>query len=98
MKSACTITLTAEERGALVRWSRGRSTPARQVLRAKIVLLAADGLMNMEIAAQLGTAKKDRFAVAHSLRYVAIGRHRARCTTLRAEAGHSASRRAQDSR
>jgi transposase len=58
MKSARSITLTAEERITLKRWSRGRSTPARQVLRARIVLLAADGLMNMEIAERLGTAKK----------------------------------------
>src|SRR5271154_3747716 len=58
MKSARSIVLTAEERSVLLGWSRGRSTPARQVLRAKIVLLAADGLMNMEIAEQLGTAKK----------------------------------------
>lgn len=58
MKSARSITLSAEERSRLLRRSRGRSTPARQVLRAKIVLLAAAGLMNMEIAKQLGTAKK----------------------------------------
>jgi len=58
MKTARTIVLTAEERCTLLSWSRGRSTPARQVLRAKIVLLAADGLMNMDIAQQLGTAKK----------------------------------------
>src|SRR5947199_10434282 len=58
MKSARSIVLTAEERRTLLRWSRGRSKPARQVLRAKIVLRAADGLMNMEIAEQLGTAKQ----------------------------------------
>lgn len=58
MKSARLITLTSEERSTLVRWSRGRSTPARQVLRAKIVLLAADGLMNRVIAEKLSTAKK----------------------------------------
>ena len=53
MKSARSVTLTSEERRTLLRWSRGRSTPARQVLRAKIVLLAAEGLMNQEIAEQL---------------------------------------------
>lgn len=58
MKSARLITLTSEERSTLLRWSRGRSTPARQVLRARIVLLAAEGLMNQEIAERLGTAKK----------------------------------------
>src|SRR5450432_3993999 len=58
MKSARSITLTTEERRTLLRWSRGRSTPARQVLRAQIVLLAAEGRMNQEIAEQLRTAKK----------------------------------------
>jgi len=46
--------LTDEERAALTRWSRGRRTPARQVVRAKIVLLAAEGRMNKDIAAELG--------------------------------------------
>jgi transposase len=55
----------------LLRWSRGRSTPARQVLRAGIVLLAAEGRINREIAEQLRTAKKTvslwrtRFADRH---------------------------------
>ena len=38
----------------LQRWSRGRSTPARLVDRAKIVLSAADGLENKDIAPELG--------------------------------------------
>jgi transposase len=39
----------------LQRWSRGRSTPARLVLRAQIVLRAAEGLGNKGIALKLGT-------------------------------------------
>ncbi len=54
MKRAPEIRLTDEERAALTRWSRGRRTPARQVVRAKIVLLAAEGRMNKDIAAELG--------------------------------------------
>lgn len=42
-----------DERDALGRWSRGRSTPQRLVLRSKIVLLAADGLQNKQIATRL---------------------------------------------
>ena len=42
------------ERQTLERWSRGRSTPARLVLRAKIVLRAAAGAPNKDIAAELG--------------------------------------------
>jgi transposase len=58
MKSARQITLTDEERKALERWSRGRRTPARLVLRAEIVLRAAQGMMNKEIAKKLKTAPK----------------------------------------
>ncbi len=41
MRIAPVIELSSEERTTLARWSRGRSTPARLVLRAKIVLAAA---------------------------------------------------------
>ena len=43
MRIAKIITLTDEERIALKKWSRGRSTPARLVLRAQIVLAASAG-------------------------------------------------------
>jgi transposase len=39
-------------------WSRGRRVPARCVLRAKIVLAAAEGRRNQDIAAELQTMKK----------------------------------------
>ena len=54
MKSAPRITLTDEQRDALSRWSRGRSTPVRLMQRAQIVLLAAAGQMNKDIATELG--------------------------------------------
>jgi len=47
------IESTGEERTALRRWSRGRSTLARLVQRARIVLLAAGGKRNDEIAEEL---------------------------------------------
>lgn len=53
MRTAPSVTLSESDREQLVRWSRGRSTPARLVLRAKIVLLAADGQANIAIAAEL---------------------------------------------
>nr|MBA3316045.1 helix-turn-helix domain-containing protein [Planctomycetaceae bacterium] len=37
----------------MTQWSRGRSTPARLVLRAGIVLAAADGRRNKEISVEL---------------------------------------------
>ena len=58
MKHARQITLTDDERRTLDRWTRGRRTPARLVLRAKIVLLAADEMMNKDIADSLATARK----------------------------------------
>ena len=54
MRVAPQITLDDEQRKTLQRWSRGQSTPARLVLRAKIVLLAAKGKQNKDIAAELG--------------------------------------------
>jgi transposase len=58
MRIAPAITLTDQQRTILSRWSRGRSTPARLVLRAQIVLLAAEGEMNKDIAAKLDTLPK----------------------------------------
>jgi transposase len=63
------ITLTAEQRTTLQRWSRGRTTPARLVRRARIVLLAAEGRQNKDIAEELGVERtivarwRNRFAV-----------------------------------
>lgn len=54
MRVAPTITLTDEQRILLERWSRGRRTAARLVRRAKIVLMAAAGKKNIEIAKALG--------------------------------------------
>ena len=54
MRVAPRITLSDDERNTLRRWSRGRSTPARLVRRAKIVLLAAEGKQNKTITAELG--------------------------------------------
>ncbi len=54
MRVAPQITLDEKERKILQRWSRGRSTPARLVLRAKIVLLAMNGKQNKDIASELG--------------------------------------------
>ena len=58
MRVAKVITLTVEERASLTKWARGRSTPTRLVLRAKIVLAASDGKRNDEIAAELGCTRR----------------------------------------
>jgi len=58
MRVAIAIVLTDEERATLVKWSRGRSTAARVVLRAKIVLAAVEGRENQVIAAELGCTRR----------------------------------------
>jgi len=70
MRRACPITLSDTDRTVLERWSRGRSTQARLVTRARVVLAAAAGQQNKDIAAELKITRgavarwRDRFAVA----------------------------------
>ena len=70
MRVAVRITLSEEQRTTLESWSRGRKTPTRLVLRAKIVLHAAEGLENRQIAIKLGTDRES------------VGRWRARFAKL----------------
>ena len=52
------LTVSDDERIVLLRWSKGRRTPARLVRRAKIVLRAADGWLTAASAGELGTQEK----------------------------------------
>ena len=54
MRVARPIILDPDQKQLLEQQSRARSLPARQVERARIVLRAADGWQNKEIAAELG--------------------------------------------
>lgn len=54
MRVAPEINLTRDERQSLTKLVKGRRTEVRVVMRARIVLAAADGLMNKEIVKQLG--------------------------------------------
>lgn len=58
MRIAPSIQLTELERRQLAQWARGRQTPARLVLRAKIVLLAAAGHDNQHMAVVLDTSRQ----------------------------------------
>ncbi|MGH9194831.1 MAG: IS630 family transposase [Acidimicrobiia bacterium] len=58
MRVAVAIMLSDQSRRTLESWARGRRTPARLVLRAKIILKAASGLQNREIAEQLSTDRE----------------------------------------
>ncbi len=54
MRVARPVELNSEVRKAVERLARGRSLRARVVERARIVLRAADGLQDKEIAQELG--------------------------------------------
>jgi transposase len=58
MRVADPITLSSEQRSVLEQQARARSLPARQVERARIVLRAADGLQNKDIAGELGITQE----------------------------------------
>lgn len=57
MRKAPTVALSDEVRERLEKLSRGRSVEVRVAERATIVLLAAGGLENTEIAARLGVRR-----------------------------------------
>jgi len=57
MRVAPTITLTDEERLELTKLSRSKVTSVRLVQRARMVLLAADGMQNKVIAERLGVGR-----------------------------------------
>jgi transposase len=75
VRVAPSVTLSSEKRRRLESLARGRSTPHRLVLRAQIVLRAADGAQNKQIAKELGTQRntcvlwRNRF---HRLRLAGI--------------------------
>src|SRR4051794_30033074 len=70
MRRACQITLSDADRTTPERWSRGRRTPVRLVTRARVVLSAAAGKENKDIAAELKISRgavarwRDRFATS----------------------------------
>ena len=55
--TAVAIELSDEERGLLETWTRRRTSAQALALRARIVLAAADGLSNVEIADRLGVSR-----------------------------------------
>ena len=54
MRVAARITLTVEERTKLEKLAASRRSEVRVVERAKMILLAAEGLQHKEVAARLG--------------------------------------------
>lgn len=58
MRVAPKIELTAEQKTTLSSWSNGRKTPVRLAERARVVLLAAEGRQDIQIAAALTMTPK----------------------------------------
>jgi hypothetical protein len=58
MRIAPAITLSSEERTVLESQARSRSLPVRVAERARIVLFAACGQQDIEIAARMATTPK----------------------------------------
>jgi len=57
-KTALTVTLTADERQTLLRWQRSTAIQAGQARRARLILLCAEGVPIVEIAARVGIARR----------------------------------------
>jgi transposase len=53
MRVAPQVVIDSSQKAVLEQWARSRSLPARQVERAKVVLLASEGGTDLEIAAEL---------------------------------------------
>lgn len=58
MRVARKLMIREEDRGLLEKWSHGRSSPVRLMQRAQIVLLAAAGRQNLEIAKAVGVDRR----------------------------------------
>ena len=71
MRVAQPIVLDESSRKELQRQARGRSVPVRVVLRSRIVLLAADGLQNLQIGAELKISV--RMAALWRKRFLSLG-------------------------
>ena len=56
-RTAPPIILTDAEQAVLESWARSRSLPHRQVIRARIITLAAQGIASQDIAAALGVSR-----------------------------------------
>jgi hypothetical protein len=58
MRVAPQVVLTEEQQRTLQQWARTRSLPSRQVERARVILLAATGKQDLEVAAEIGISNQ----------------------------------------
>jgi transposase len=55
--SAAALPVSADDQAVLRRWASAAQAPATLVQRAKLLLLAADGVANSDIAERLGVSR-----------------------------------------
>ena len=72
-KPAEKLLMTEEQRTTLKTWVGAKTSPQRTVLRARICLLAADGLSNRSIAQDLKTSRPT-VVQCHNLSYLGCAR------------------------
>src|SRR5882672_12894415 len=88
MTAAAALVMSDGQREALQALSRSQTAPHRQVQRAKALLLSADGVANMRIAAQVGVksatvrAWRTRFAEEGLARLGKVRAGRGRKSTI----------------
>jgi transposase len=58
MRVAPRVVIDSSQKGTLEQWARSRSLPARQVERARVVLLASEGKSDLEIASSLSISNQ----------------------------------------
>ena len=58
MRVAPPVVISEDQKRTLQQWARGRSLPARQVEHARVILLAAAGKQDLEIAAEIGISNQ----------------------------------------
>jgi DNA-directed RNA polymerase specialized sigma24 family protein len=58
MRIAPTVSISEEQRKRLQSWARGRSTPMRSAQRAAMILRAAEGMSDRDIAVEHGCGRR----------------------------------------
>jgi DNA-binding NarL/FixJ family response regulator len=64
-QSAAALPVAPDDLATLRRWSAATQAPAVQVQRAKILLVAAEGVANTQIAERLGVSRPTVIAWRH---------------------------------
>lgn len=86
--SAAPLQVSTNDRNTLEAWARAPGTPQGIALRSNIVLMAAEGMPNVQIADKLGTTRttvllwRDRFISGGSAALCEIGKGRGRKRVL----------------